>query len=61
LDQVLRVPDHARPAAITMAAIMVVSKADPVINSIMNAARRFRESGIGAAGRGGGPGVAGAA
>jgi hypothetical protein len=44
-----------------MAAIMVVSKADPVINSIMNAARRFRESGIGAAGRGGGPGVAGAA
>jgi uncharacterized membrane protein YccC len=47
LCHTLRVPDHARLAAITVAVIMVVSFADPRMNPLLNAGLRFGESCIG--------------
>jgi uncharacterized membrane protein YccC len=47
--QILRVPDHARLAAITVAVIMVVSLSDPQMNPLVNAGLRFAESCIGTA------------
>jgi uncharacterized membrane protein YccC len=49
LCQCFGAPDHARLAAITVAVIMVVSRLNPAMNPVLNAALRFGESCIGAA------------
>lgn len=48
LCQVLKVPDHGRLAAITVALIMVISSSNPELSPFANAALRFIESVIGA-------------
>jgi len=48
LCRILKVPEHGRLAAITVAVIMVISHMNPSLNPIMNAALRFSESCIGA-------------
>jgi uncharacterized membrane protein YccC len=45
----LRIPDHARLAAITVGVIMVTASFNPTMNPILNAALRFSESCIGTA------------
>jgi uncharacterized membrane protein YgaE (UPF0421/DUF939 family) len=45
----LRIPDHARLAAITVAVVMVVSLLHPRMNPLINAGLRFAESCIGTA------------
>jgi uncharacterized membrane protein YgaE (UPF0421/DUF939 family) len=45
--QALRVPDHARLAAITVGAIMVFSDLNPDVNPVVNAGLRFGEMLIG--------------
>jgi uncharacterized membrane protein YccC len=46
--QALRVPDHARLAAVTVVIVLAVSMADPTIRPALNALLRFLESCIGA-------------
>jgi uncharacterized membrane protein YccC len=48
LCQALKVPDHGRLAAITVAIIMVISSANPELSPFANASLRFIESAIGA-------------
>jgi uncharacterized membrane protein YccC len=48
LCQALKVPDHGRLAAITVALIMVISSGNPELSPFANAALRFIESVIGA-------------
>jgi uncharacterized membrane protein YccC len=43
----IRIPDHARLAAITVSVIMVTASLNPTMNPIENAALRFFESCIG--------------
>jgi uncharacterized membrane protein YccC len=45
----VRIPDHARLAAITVGVIMVTASLNPTMNPIQNAALRFGESCIGTA------------
>jgi uncharacterized membrane protein YccC len=45
----IRIPDHARLAAITVGVIMVTASLNPTLNPIQNAALRFSESCIGTA------------
>lgn len=45
----LRIPDHARLAAITVGVIMVTASLSPAMNPLLNAALRFSESCIGTA------------
>lgn len=45
----IRIPDHARLAAITVGVIMVTASLNPTMNPIQNAALRFSESCIGTA------------
>lgn len=45
--QHLRLPGHARLAALTVGVIMVISSLNPDLNPIVNAALRFSESVIG--------------
>ena len=45
----VRIPDHARLAAITVSVIMVTASLNPTMNPIQNAALRFSESCIGTA------------
>jgi uncharacterized membrane protein YgaE (UPF0421/DUF939 family) len=45
----VRVPDHARLGASTVAVIMVVASSDPTLNAILSASLRFSESCIGTA------------
>jgi uncharacterized membrane protein YccC len=45
----VRIPDHARLAAITVGVIMVTASLNPTLNPIQNAALRFSESCIGTA------------
>jgi uncharacterized membrane protein YccC len=45
----LRIPNHARLAAITVSVIMVTASLNPAMNPILNAALRFSESCIGTA------------
>jgi uncharacterized membrane protein YgaE (UPF0421/DUF939 family) len=45
----VRIPDHARLAAITVTVIMVTASLNPTLNPIQNAALRFSESCIGIA------------
>ncbi|MBW2511045.1 MAG: FUSC family protein [Deltaproteobacteria bacterium] len=49
LCHVVRIPDHARLASITVAVIMVTASLNPTITPILNAALRFSESCIGTA------------
>jgi uncharacterized membrane protein YgaE (UPF0421/DUF939 family) len=44
-----RIPDHVRPAALTVAIIMVLSSLSSTLTPILNATLRFGESGIGTA------------
>jgi uncharacterized membrane protein YgaE (UPF0421/DUF939 family) len=46
--QSIRVPDHARLAAVTVVIVLAVSVADPTIRPALNALLRFVESCIGA-------------
>jgi uncharacterized membrane protein YccC len=46
--QAIRVPDHARLAAVTVVIVLAVSLADPNIRPALNALLRFLESCIGA-------------
>jgi len=48
LCQALKVPDHGRLAAITVALIMVIASSNPELSPLANAALRFIESVIGA-------------
>jgi uncharacterized membrane protein YccC len=48
LCQILKVPEHGRLAAITVAVIMVISNMNPTLNPITNAVLRFSEACIGA-------------
>ena len=48
LCQALKVPDHGRLAAITVALIMVISSVNPELSPFANASLRFIESVIGA-------------
>jgi uncharacterized membrane protein YccC len=48
LCQMLKVPDHGRLAAITVALIMVISSGNPELSPFANASLRFIESVIGA-------------
>ena len=45
----IRIPDHARLAAITVALIMVMSSNQPGLSPVLSAALRFCESCIGTA------------
>lgn len=45
----IRIPDHARLAAITVVVIMVITSIDPTLNPLRNAGLRFSEAFIGAA------------
>ncbi|KAA0889080.1 FUSC family protein [Oryzomonas rubra] len=47
LCQILKVPEHSRLAAITVAVIMVISHMNPTLNPAMNAVLRFGEACIG--------------
>jgi uncharacterized membrane protein YccC len=49
LCDAVRIPDHGRLAAITVAVVMVTSSLNPTLNPIQNAALRFGESCIGTA------------
>jgi uncharacterized membrane protein YgaE (UPF0421/DUF939 family) len=47
LCHAVRVPDHARLAAITVAVVMVTASLHPTLNPILNAALRLGESFVG--------------
>jgi uncharacterized membrane protein YccC len=47
LCHAVRIPDHARLAAITVSVIMVTTSLNPTLNPIQNAALRFSEACIG--------------
>lgn len=49
LCHLVRIPDHARLASITVAVIMVISSLHPTLDPIQNAALRFCESCLGTA------------
>jgi uncharacterized membrane protein YccC len=49
LCQAVRIPDHARLAALTVAVVMVLSSEDPGVSPVVSAALRFVESCIGTA------------
>jgi uncharacterized membrane protein YccC len=47
LCHAVRVPDHARLAAITVTVVMVTASLHPTLNPILNAALRLGESFVG--------------